>query len=290
MATGGLPMCSSRLARPATWVWKISSQRSRELLLAARHERMGVDRPQQARPAAVWPARTARGETSRSLRRERSESPKLLVRCRSARSRSRSTSADQQRVVALEARRLGQQRAVLGDQAMAAEDDVGRRFADAAGGVDVGGDAAARLVDDELAAIGGLADDLVAGRQVDEHRRAGEGLEGAGRDRHPQVLADLDADDDAGHAARPSKSRSVPNGDVPMAVPIEHASARLPCAGREPAGLVELLVIRQERLGHDAEQLPVLTDGGDVEELIVDEPRQADDGQARERCSLSSSR
>ena len=74
---------------------------------------------------------------------------------------------DQQRVVALEALRLGQQRAVLGDEAVAAEDDVGGRFPDAAGGVDVGGDAAAGLVDDELPAVGGLADDLVAGRQVD---------------------------------------------------------------------------------------------------------------------------
>ena len=39
---------------------------------------------------------------------------------------------DQQRFVALKARRFRQQGAVLGDQAMAAEDEVGRRFVNAA--------------------------------------------------------------------------------------------------------------------------------------------------------------
>ena len=73
---------------------------------------------------------------------------------------------------------------------------------DAARGVDVAGDAAARLADDELPAIGRLADDLVAGRQVEQHGRAGQRLERARRNRHPQVFADLDADDDVRIARR----------------------------------------------------------------------------------------
>src|SRR5207253_2840891 len=43
----------------------------------------------------------------------------------------------QQAIVALEAPRLGEQGAVLGNQTVTAEDDVGCRFADAGRGIDV---------------------------------------------------------------------------------------------------------------------------------------------------------
>ena len=58
----------------------------------------------------------------------------------------RSTSATSRVFVALESLRFGQNRRVFRDDAVAAEHEVGRRFADAARRVDVGGDAAARLV------------------------------------------------------------------------------------------------------------------------------------------------
>ena len=73
--------------------------------------------------------------------------------------------------------RLGQQDAVLGDQAMAAEDHVGRRLGRAAARHRVGGDASARLADDQLGAIPALADRLVARRDVQQHRRPGHGLQ-----------------------------------------------------------------------------------------------------------------
>ena len=70
----------------------------------------------------------------------------------------------------------------------------------------------------------------------------------------------------------------MPNGDRAALPGDSGAGGR---AGRgEPAGLVELLVVRQVRLRHDAEQSALLEDGGDIEELIVDQPGQADDGQA----------
>ena len=49
----------------------------------------------------------------------------------------------------------------------------------AARDVEVGGQAASRLVDNQLAAIARLADDFVACRQVDEQSRPRQGLRGA---------------------------------------------------------------------------------------------------------------
>ena len=57
------------------------------------------------------------------------------------------------------------QRALLGDQAMPAKDQIGGRFAWPGAGVDVPGQAAARLRDDELPAVFCLADDFIAGAE-----------------------------------------------------------------------------------------------------------------------------
>ena len=73
---------------------------------------------------------------------------------------------DQQRPFPLEALRLGQQRAVLGNEAMPAEDHIGRRFPHAARSIGIGRHAPARLIEHELPAITRLANHLIAGRQV----------------------------------------------------------------------------------------------------------------------------
>ena len=52
--------------------------------------------------------------------------------------------------------------------------------------------------------------------------------------------------------------------------------------GGEPAALVKLLVIGDERLGHDAEHSAAVEHGGAVEQLVVHGERQADDGEAGE--------
>src|SRR5207244_12450098 len=69
----------------------------------------------------------------------------------------------QELVTTLKAAQLGQQDAIFRDHAMAAEDHVGGRFPYSAGGVDISGDAAPRLVHDQLPPIAALADDFVAG-------------------------------------------------------------------------------------------------------------------------------
>ena len=121
--------CSIRLASPAHWMPKISAQRRCS------------SGPPPARTAC--PARRASGRPSCSAdangtRRNgfTSDGPssKLVVTRRSVCSLATSTSwviavrvaAD--RLAVADAGRLGQQTAVLGDQAVAAEDHVGRRF------------------------------------------------------------------------------------------------------------------------------------------------------------------
>ena len=102
--------------------------------------------------------------------------------------------------------------AVLGDQRMTAEDDVHRALARARPGVDVRGEAAGRLLADELAAVRGLAEQLRAAARVDDDRRPGERQRAARRLDRPQVLADLDADARAPGQLSSGKTRSVPNG------------------------------------------------------------------------------
>ena len=80
---------------------------------------------------------------------------------------------------------------------------------------------AARLTDDQVAAVLALADRLVAGRRVEQHGRPGHRLQRRRGNRHPEVLADLDTHDNAATragrplAARASKSRSTPKGTRP---------------------------------------------------------------------------
>ena len=64
----------------------------------------------------------------------------------------------------------------------------------------------------EQAAVIRLADGDVAGGEVGEHRRAGERGERARRQRHPEVLADLEVQHEAGAGSRAANSSRVPNG------------------------------------------------------------------------------
>ena len=156
-----------------------------------------------------------------------------------------------------DAGRLGEELAVLGNQAVAAEDQVGRRFRRPRAGVGVGRDAAARLADHQVGAILALADGLVAGRRVEQDRGPGPRLNGAGGDWHPEVLANLDAHDDGVLLDGIALEEQVD--------PEWHASAgqldllRLGPVGRsKPSALVKLLVAGKVLLGNDAQDLAVL--------------------------------
>ena len=122
-----------------------------------------------------------------------------------------------------EALGFGQQHAVFVDHRLAVPGQVGGRLALARGGIHVGGQAARRRrAGQQFAVLGAAHGDRAAG-QVGQHRRAGQCGLGAGRDRHPHVLADLDVQHEARVGRRAANSRSGPNG---TRAPAEHDRRR----------------------------------------------------------------
>ena len=181
---------------------------------------------------------------------------------------------DQQLPLGVEAVRLGEQRAVLGGERVAAEHRVLRRLADAGRGVDVRADRAGRLLRDEGAPVVGLSHQVVRRRQVQDDARALQRQERAGGQRAPQVFADLDAEDEARHVRRPKDDVGA-EGDGPAA---ENELARQEVAGRrEPALLVVLLVAWDRGLRHQRAHVAARHDRRHVVERAVEGHREADD-------------
>ena len=217
METGGVPMCDSRVAERR-------HLRLEDLVGSGRRSVAGSDGTNGCASTVAQQRRLARRRVpGRTTTRRNGRSPgrrrgSRRGSCSSAGGRaarrSRSRSATSRCSPRRNRSRLGEQRAVLGDEAVAAEDEVGGRFADAARGVDVAGDAAARLRRDELPAVAGLADHLVAGRQVGEHGRPGERLRA-----NSAAPASTGPRRSRRRATKPgtlrqSNSRSVPNGTL----------------------------------------------------------------------------
>jgi hypothetical protein len=179
----------------------------------------------------------------------------------------------QRRLVA-EARALGQSLAVLVDQRLAVPGQIGGRFASPGSRVEVGAERARRMRGAERAAIVGLADGGVAGRKVGEHGRACQRPEGAGRDRRPEVLADLDVQRQVGHVTGAEQQvgaeRHNRRADGDLITDRVAGRAKL-------ALLVELAVLRQEALGHHAEDHAAVNHDRGVEQPLLSPQRCADD-------------
>ena len=164
--------------------------------------------------------------------------------------------------------RLRDQPAVLGDQAMTAEDQVSRRFRRPGASIRVGGDAPARLSHHQLGPILALANGFIAGRQVEQDRRAGPRLHRAGGKRHPEVLADLDPHHDGNTLLSLTREQQVDSEGHSTAR--EFDLGRLGAVGGpEPAALVKLLVIRDVPLGNDPQDLPVRQRHSAIEKAIA---------------------
>ena len=184
-----------------------------------------------------------------------------------------------QRPVAAESLRLGEDVAVLRDQRVAVPREIGGRLVRARAGVDVRGDGPGGMRRAQLLAIARLAHGHVAARRVRHHRGAGHRRVGARRDRHPEVLADLDrhrevvevvgGEEEVG----PERHRVVEQRDGVDRGLTSRAEVTL---------LVELAVVRQVALRDDAEHLPPVQHRGDVEQLVVDAQGQAHDQQGRQ--------
>jgi hypothetical protein len=179
---------------------------------------------------------------------------------------------DDVRVVA-EAFRLGQQVALFVDKRLAVPGHVVGRFAAAGRGVQVGREAARRLLAHELVPIPALAHHDVRGRQVDQHRGAGHRGERGRRNRHPDVFADLDVEAEQRQVFDLEQQRWAEGHDR-----AEQVDLVASCAIRdtELPGFVKLAIIRQETLGHHAQHPAIRDHGGAIEELVVDPQRQAD--------------
>ena len=158
---------------------------------------------------------------------------------------------------------------------MAAVDDIGARFAGAGGGVDIGGQAAGGLGLHEVATVGRLGEELVAGRKVAEQGGAGEGLRAARGLDGPEVFADLDAEHAVRHVGRLEKDVGA-EGDL-LAEEFDFGDRGYP-GGGEPALFVELPGVGEVGLGDDPEDLAPGERHGHVKETSVDLQRGSDEG------------
>ena len=146
---------------------------------------------------------------------------------------------------------LGEQHAVLENLGLAVPGEVGRRLPCPGSRIEIGGQAAGGLGLAKKPARLRLADRDVGGGEIGEHRGAGQRRLGRGRDRHPEILADLGVHHEAGDVFR-GEQEVRPEGRL---LPGElHRSALGAVAGGKMPALVEFAVVRQVDLGHDAEQ------------------------------------
>ena len=180
-----------------------------------------------------------------------------------------------------EALSLGEQGALVVDHRLAVPREVGGRLALAAGRVDVRRQRAERLALNREAALGGLTDGDGRTGEVHEDARTREGGLGRRRDRHPYVLADLDVDGQI-RQVECSEDEVGTEGHLAEFLAEVDVLTALILAERVPALLVELAVVGQVALRHDAENLTLLDDDGAVVEALALTNRRADDGDGRE--------
>src|SRR5207237_6537336 len=168
---------------------------------------------------------------------------------------------------------LGQHVADLEDAGLPIPGKIGCRLPGAGGGIGIGREATRRLRSAEKPPHLRLADDDVAGRQVEQDLGARRRTLRAWRLRHPQIFTDLDMKAEGVRTARREQEidaeRRLLSGERHRRA--THALAR----GKMPA-LVELTVIRQEHLWYDAEQPAAMErDAGIIEASPPAQPAAA---------------
>ncbi len=170
------------------------------------------------------------------------------------------------------AHRLGQPCAVLVDEGVAVPGQVGRRFAGTGRRVEIARDALRRLRSAEQPAVIGLADRDVARRQVRDHRGSRQRGIGARRQRRPDVLADFEAQHEAGYVLRLEQEAGTEGHRLPEQ-PDRRGKGL--CRRCELPLLVKLAVIGQVALGHCTQQFPAAQEHGAVEQPVVHPQRHA---------------
>ena len=172
-----------------------------------------------------------------------------------------------------EGRRFSQQRAVFGNQVVGGKGHIGCALAVTGVGVQIGTEQPPALPGHKGAAVIGLADRLVAGRKVRNHRRAGQRVGAAWRYRGPEVFAQLHPKYKTWHLAAAEQKRGAERRFLPGQRDAAHPLR----SGGEVAQLIKLGVVGQVGLGHKAEQLAVAEYGCTVVQLGIHPHRQADE-------------
>jgi len=159
--------------------------------------------------------------------------------------------------------RFGQLAAVFVNQVVPGKDQVCGRFAFARIGVQVCAEQACRLALHQQSPVGGLGQDLVAGRQVADHGSSGQGCGRRGRLCDPQVLADLKSEPEIRQV---TASKQQIGAERHLAAAERDRPGLLTGARgrREMAQLVEFGVIRNVLLGDDPQDLAALKNDGAV--------------------------
>ena len=170
-----------------------------------------------------------------------------------------------------EAFRFVQKDSVFGDQAVAGENHVGRRFAESGRAVQVSRQRAGRLLGDQRTEISVLADHFVACRQIDQQGGPGHCEAGGRRVRNPQIFADFDTETDF-----PVFEKQVGRERNLLSAQFDRFAVGFR-AGGEPARFVKFVVIRQVSLRHDSENDAGAEYDGRIVEPVVDSQRHTGD-------------
>ncbi|MNI23697.1 hypothetical protein D3C73_772930 [compost metagenome] len=182
---------------------------------------------------------------------------------------------DGQVAVQGEALALGQPGPQFMDGRLPVPGQVGGRLAPARGGENIGRQGAGRLAGAQQRALVGLADDDVGGRQVAEDAGARERRPRRGRLRGPEVLADLDREDEA----RPVGGLEDQARREIDALAIEQDGVLAAAGGwGEPALLIIFAIVGQIGLGDHAQHLAAAQHDGAVEQGVAVADRRADHG------------
>ncbi len=173
-----------------------------------------------------------------------------------------------------EALGLREEKSQLVDRRLAVPREIGGALAGPCRRKDIGRETARRLRGAEQRALVRLADHDVGGRQVAEDQRSGERAARRGRGGDPEVLADLGVKDEVREVGCGEEEIHAEGNRGPRERHLEAGHAR---ARREPAVLVVLAIVGQERLGNDTQDRAAREDHRAVVEALVAAHRSPDD-------------
>ena len=149
-----------------------------------------------------------------------------------------------------------EQLTILEEHRVASIDHILRRLTETTAGIDIATDGTGTLLRQERLQIGVLANELVAGREVEDDIGSCQGQIVAGRNGCPNILADLDTEL---HAI--TRHKQLGFGTDMDGAACKEDICRIQVLGRgKPTLLIELTVVGQIGLGDDTHDATTLND------------------------------